>query len=107
MEFDIIQITQRISVGGSAITPGWPAFANWLSTQVPRRKITGYHEFYRSRNQLLLLGWSDQWKSDGNTRDSFHKKEFEAAVLSTEIIGVLEAPPLSLSNRQESFYRNT
>ncbi len=94
MGFDIVQITQKISVVAPGISPGWPAFAAWISTQVAKRTITGYHDY-----NYNMVGWSDQWGGGGDT--SYKKQiKYQGAVLSTEVVGLLEAPPLSLPNKE-------
>ena len=98
MGFDIVQITQQISVGPS-VSPGWPAFARWIKTQLPTRSITGHKD-----SQNDLRGWSDSWS---NKEKSYsQKQQYDEAVLSTELVGLLESPPLSLSNSDAIALRN-
>ncbi len=71
MGFDIVQITQKISVVAPGVSPGWPAFATWISTQVAQRTITGYYD-----SDGDLCGWSDQWNEGGN-RSYSRKREHQ------------------------------
>jgi hypothetical protein len=102
MKFDIVQITQQISVSSPNITADWPSFVAWISNQVPRRSIVGHYDWGN------LKGWSDDWSSAGYSGDSSgaSKRSFDSAVLSTEVVGLLKAPPISLSNDDAIALRN-
>ena len=94
MELNIVEITQKISVSTNSVLTGWPSFVSWLSNQIPRRTIIGYFD-----SDGDLRGWKDDWTQKGKT-DYSRKKTFEPSVLSTEIIGLLKAPPISLSTEE-------
>lgn len=96
MDFDITQIVRKISAIAPEVSPGWGALSTWLSSQVPRRTIRGHRGRYPA--DISLIGWSDDRNSGGESH-CFHNFEYDEAVLSTEVTGVLEAPPLSLPRK--------
>lgn len=71
----------------------WPSLVRWMKTQLPLRKIIGYSNY-----QEKFCGWKDKWSSEGC--DITQSTAFDDAVLSSEIVGLLESAPISLSTKE-------
>lgn len=89
---EVTQIVKLVASFSPGMAPTWPAVAVWIRSQLSLRTITANYDIPGN-----LRGWCDPWTKGGEMTNPSERSELVPdAVLSSEIVGLLMAPPASL-----------